>query len=281
MGWIIETAAKKNVVYLEVNDLPYEQAIDLELKPNNMNVFDAAVLTIPSIKYIFPTTEIAKYAKSKYKINESNLSVLINGSWISDASNKTSIEVKLPARGLKFVYAGTLNKGRQISDLIKIFSNSEQSLVLIGSDGDWIKEEYRSKENIKYLGPMPEVYAQHIVKQCDMGVIPYDSSRMYYNQCFPTKASFYITSGIPFLSTPLVELKKHFTDEVVVYCELNGWGKMLADEDLISVIEERRNNIDEEFRQRFSWPFIWERWLREQIGENENHTPSTRTQQAK
>jgi hypothetical protein len=37
------------------------------------------------------------------------------------------------------------------------------------------------------------------VARCDVGLIPYDDSREYYNIAYPTKLSSYIVAGIPFL----------------------------------------------------------------------------------
>ena len=78
-------------------------------------------------------------------------------------------------------------------------------LYLMGTGGEWIHPE---KKNITCLGSLEEETAHRFVSLCDVGLIPYDETRLYYHLAYPTKLSFYLTAGIPFLSTPVEEIRR-------------------------------------------------------------------------
>lgn len=203
----LKFANRRNNVIFDVADLPYEQSIDLELHSSEgIKEFETRLFSM-DIKLIFASYEMEKYACEKYNVSTNNTMVCING---GNELKKLDIKYyknEIDQSEFNFVYAGTLNKGRQIEKLINLFSNSKNvNLILMGTKGEWIKQ-YISSNNIKYFGALDEDIAHEIVSNCDMGLIPYDSSRFYYNIAFPTKLSFYITAGIPFLSTKVKEVE--------------------------------------------------------------------------
>ncbi|SDO28910.1 hypothetical protein [Vreelandella arcis] len=254
----------RNVVYIEVNDLPYEQALDLELPKNKMNVFDRNIFTQKDLYFIFASVEMARYAEIKYSIKKSKVSYLINGANMP-LENEVSTWFSHDGFGLAFVYAGTLNRGRQIEDMIREFIGTNHSLILLGVGGSWIKSEYNQNENIFYLGSYPEKKAQNIVRQCDVGLIPYDENRFYYNICYPTKASFYAASGLPILSTPLKELKNHFTEETAFFAPLSEWGSLLSDPNLPIKAKVMASTVLDKTSQNFYWDNLWDIWLDENM----------------
>jgi hypothetical protein len=62
--------------------------------------------------------------------------------------------------------------------------------------------------NVTYIGALEEEEAHMLVSLCDVGIIPYDASKFYYNIAYPSKLSFYITAGITFLSTDVTEVEQ-------------------------------------------------------------------------
>ena len=212
---LLQYTANRNDVTIEVNDLPYEQAKDLELfVDETYKVFQEKLYALKLAKYVFASHEMGKYINDTFKLN---YEVIINGSnEVNDFSNSEAIHYCFNSTETKFIYAGGLNKGRQIESLISAFSNRKEVLILIGEWGEWMSD-YELSSNIFYLGKFQEDYAHYLTSKCDVGIIPYDESRFYYNICYPTKASFYITAGIPFLSTPLLELKNIFEKSGMVY----------------------------------------------------------------
>ncbi|QBK77618.1 hypothetical protein QK342_15350 [Myroides odoratimimus] len=216
--------SKRNKVLIEINDLPYEQAKDLELDIDEFFLrFENKLFSIRTVCFVFASMNMEKYIKEKYFIH--NSSYIINGgNQLTDSKIGNKILSILEGEEkIKLVYAGTLNKGRQIEQLIDIVSNCDNVvLLLLGTNGEWI-DHLSNKENIYYLGNYVEEEAQYIVSRCDLGIIPYNDERFYYNICYPTKASFYITAQIPFISTKLDELMYHFEDKSVYFFTIKDW----------------------------------------------------------
>lgn len=199
--------AKNNKLFIEINDLPIEQAKDLELKiSKNYTFFQQIVYSIKNCHYIYASHEMEKYAREEYKQNTFSNQVIINGGSTVDEEKGIldELHINIDQLKLNFIYAGSLNKGRQIEWMIDIFSDLDSNLYLIGEEGSWIND-MDTTGNIKYLGSFKESIAQIIASKCDIGIVPYDATRFYYNLCYPTKVSFYLCSKIPILSTKLKE----------------------------------------------------------------------------
>lgn len=253
----IHSIAKKNKIHIEINDLRYEQAIDLELPVTlSMLEFEDFIFTIPNCYYIFASHAMSDYVCEKYNIDSSYSQVVINGGPHLQSLPLILTDQKWTnSSKTKYVYAGSLNKGRQIENLIDIFKiDSNNLLILIGIWGEWLLT-IDLPPNIIYLGDFKENVAQYIVSACDVGLIPYAEDRFYYNLCYPTKASFYITAGIPFLSTPLVELQNVFEDGEMCYFEsFSKWQEFLKKIDKNS-LEEVKKKINIE-KQKFYWDYL-------------------------
>ena len=185
---LLKKVIKKNQIIFEINDLPIEQAKDLELEvPYYFKEIEEAMFNLKDAQYIFASYSMRDYIVNKYNVPFDNTFVCINGGIKKNQSSRRKQLDILKDEKIKFVYAGTLNKGRQIEDMIDIFRGIETvNLILLGKNGEWIENKEQA-ENIMYLGELEENEAQQVVSQCDIGVIPYDASRLYYNIAFPTK----------------------------------------------------------------------------------------------
>jgi glycosyltransferase involved in cell wall biosynthesis len=259
--YILNRLSKRNSLFIEVNDLFYEQAKDLCLNIDDFILnFQKIIYEIKNASYIYASHEMRHYAQLTYCESKSSF-VAINGApklFANQALTLRIIEVKKLLESsdlIKFVYAGSLNDGRQICDLIEVFINIKNAtLILIGSDGDWISNSILPM-NVKYLGGFDEDVAQVIVSYCDVGVIPYSEDVFYYNLCYPTKASFYLSAGIPILSTPLVELKNVLSEtETTYFLPLKDWDRfvMNINKEYIDVMKKKVTTIQE----RFYWDEI-------------------------
>ncbi len=265
-GWIrklifklIQHTANGNAVTIEVNDLPYEQSKDLELPVRNVDkVFQENLYSMKNTQYVFASHEMGNYVKKKYGME---YKVVINGSdKIKDFSASENLPSCLHSLEVKYIYAGGLNKGRQIELLISKFSNRKELLILMGEWGEWLLD-YKLPANIFYLGKYDEDYAHYLTSKCDIGIIPYDENRFYYNICYPTKASFYITAGIPFLSTSLLELKNVFGDSGMVYfVPIDKWDEFLDHFDKSS-LPNTKKKIEKE-KHKFYWEDLLNRYLK-------------------
>lgn len=202
------TQTKKRYIF-DISDLPIEQSLDLELKiPHHYKTIERSIFNRRGF-YIFASGSMRDYICSKYRIISSSTTVWINGAnslKVVGITGLSSAFINDCDKRLKFVYAGTLNRGRQIEIVIEVFRQLKMGkLILFGSGGDWLVNQ-NLPDNIFYLGSKEEEEAHYIVSLCDVGLIPYDESRFYYNIAYPTKLSFYISAGIPYLSTPVKEV---------------------------------------------------------------------------
>lgn len=241
---IVNKSIKRNQIYFDICDLKYEQSIDLNIDKEREKAFKQCekYLFRLSAKYNFASESMKIYAQKKYGIADKQVGTLING---GNLYENTKRDLKIDTHKINCVYAGTLNRGRQIEEMIKSFPKSEcMHLYLLGVNGEWIRE----RDNIHYLGKMSEEDAHNFAVQCDLGLIPYDQERLYYNLAYPTKLSFYITAGIPFLGTPVIEIEKiHIKENVGYVYKLEEWGtflrtvtkeKLLKEKDKIMSIED-------------------------------------------
>lgn len=206
---LIKLASKNNSIIFDISDIKYEQLIDLKINVNNIKDiknFENKFFRLP-VKFIFASYSMRNYACKKYLIDIKNTDVCINGGIEITYDIKSTLEQNIEKNKINYIYAGTLNKGRQIEEIISNFPDNEKcNLLLLGKDGEWI-DDYNLPKNVKYLGVLEEKEAHYLTSKCDVGLIPYDESKLYYNIAYPTKLSFYITAGIPFLSTEVNEVK--------------------------------------------------------------------------
>lgn len=257
---IFEKLSERNELIIEVNDLSFEQSKDLELPIKEYWLeIEKEIYNLKNIQYIFASNLMRDYIVEKYKLDPIKTFVIINGGPDLSSKNLGKEESCINKNNkIKYVYAGSMNKGRQIEELIKIFQkNKNLELYLLGIWGDWIKKEVKS-DNIIYLGNFEEEIAHKIVSQCDIGLIPYDDTKFYYNLCYPTKASFYITAGIPFLCTDLQETKNVFKDKDVIWFEeLKEWNEKINNINQ-KEIKIKKNNV-----LKLKNDFIWQNLLKE------------------
>lgn len=255
---LIQHTVNRNDVIIEVNDLPYEQSKDLELPVRQGDKdFQENLYSLKNAQYVFASHEMGKYVNKKYNLE---YSVVINGSdKVNDFSSSIETSSCFDSLETKYIYAGGLNKGRQIELLISKFSNRKEILVLIGEWGEWLLD-YELPANIFYLGKFQEDYAHYLTSKCDIGLVPYDENRFYYNICYPTKASFYITAGIPFLSTPLEELKNVFEGSGMAYfVSIDEWGWFIDHFEKSSLLNTK--TLIESKMHHFYWDVLLNKYL--------------------
>jgi hypothetical protein len=252
----IKFSLRSNNVIFDVSDLKYEQALDLGIYKNRLNIikeFEENFFTIAKVNFIFASNSMRDYAIKKYSINPLFASVLENG------GNKLPITTfqnfKPDTKKINYIYAGTLNKGRNISNMINQFPETESfHLYLIGPSGDWINSN-NLKKNVTYLGKYPNIEAQQLASYCDVGLIPYDQTLLYYNLAFPTKLSFYITAGLPFLSTPSQECVLISNNYKVGFIDVIQNWRTFINSITIDEINNQKKKI-KEIKEDFYWGTI-------------------------
>lgn len=254
-SWL-RTVSKKNEFYLEINDLPYQQALDLDLKIEKFYLNFQNVIFDKHLKlnYIFAAHRMRDFVVKHHHIDIKQTQVIINGAPASTFSQGTDFFEKYDPSKVKFVYAGTLNKGRGIENLLNVFKGSPHYLFLVGEQGEWIE----NLKNVIYLGGHEENIAKEIVSQCDIGVVHYEEEREYYNICYPTKYSFYLSAGIPIISTELQEAKFVLEKyDVTYFVPFKNWKSFINEITKEDLQQKSRNLLS--IKNNFNWDFIMEK----------------------
>lgn len=255
-------AAKRNRIIMDVSDIKYEQFIDLEIPCPDLSLIESREKAIfcNSVDFTFASGSMKEYAVEKYKIDEHRCEVCINGGRRYEESlNSEAITFKgkISNQHVNCVYAGTLNKGRMIDKMINSFKDvTSARLYLMGPMGEWIENYLVENEinNVIYLGAKDEGTAHQIVSQCDLGLIPYDEKRLYYNIAYPTKLSFYITAGISYISTPVKEVMKLHDGRIGYTGMIEEWPSILRDIKKEEIINKKKNVKG--IRNEFTWEYI-------------------------
>jgi hypothetical protein len=249
----LKYSCNQNTIIFDVADLKYEQSIDLEINSNKIleiQKFEDVFFRFPA-KFIFASESMRKYAADKYAIPLDNTDVCINGGnkLIRDY-DLSRYESLLNNSNIKFVYAGSLNQGRSVEKMIKAFPDrTGLQMIVMGPGGEWIQAEAIGG-NIHYLGALEEEEAHQITSRCDIGLIPYDNSRMYFNLAYPTKLSFYITAKIPYLSTPVQEANILFDKYGLgIIAELDQWNTLYTQIDPTIILSQHQivNSVSDNF----------------------------------
>ncbi len=82
-------------------------------------------------------------------------------------------------------------------------------------------------KNIFYGGSIERQKVSSILKQINIGLIPYDIENPFNKYCYPMKVMEYFYFGIPVVSTPIVELKQ-FPKFVKVGATADDWTKEIT-----------------------------------------------------
>lgn len=262
-------ASRNNTFIFDIPDLKHEQAIDIEKHDFDLKYVESRerqIFSLPA-KYVFASEGLMERAIEKYGINPEQCEVAINGGSLAETVSHEARKIlddsddnsASETQTIKCVYAGTLTRGRQVQSMIDEVRNcSFIILYLLGTQGEWIPNYLKTENitNVRFLGSRREDVAAEIVSQCDVGLIPYDDSRLYYNIAYPTKLSFYICSGIPYLSTPVAEVKKIQDKYGLGFVDkLENWAKLLCEPETQNRIKLMKETVREQ-RKEFTWNSI-------------------------
>lgn len=251
-GYVIRKITTYNKLYIEINDLIYEQAHDMDLGGEATSlVYQRFIFSQTDVHFIFASQLLADHASEKYGVKNEFTQTVLNGA-PQLMSKQEMVPFPNGTDRLIFLYAGTLNKGREVDKIISIFGNHERAdLILIGIGGEWIND--LPYNNINYLGSFPEQDAMQIVAMADVGIIPYNADKLYYNICYPTKVSFYFTAGIPMLSTPLRETQRALINypDAAFFVPIGEWDTFITHLTKHEVLEAKK--MMKKVKNDFTW----------------------------
>jgi glycosyltransferase involved in cell wall biosynthesis len=157
MLWWLKVLLVRNRVIIEVNDLYTEQARDLEVPlPINFARIEFRLFQMQGIIFAFASESMRLFATHKYGLDPRKVLTIINGESLNNADEPTPTLAALfhkSDNGVRYVYSGTLNRGRSIETMIEAFKNAPAALILLGNGGEWLKEVIAPySSNIQYLG---------------------------------------------------------------------------------------------------------------------------------
>lgn len=252
---LIAYAGKRHNLVVDVSDLPELQSKDLGLPEHgNISRFESTIFKVAK-KLFIASPGFEKAISDQHNINPNKMVVCLNGGpSVTTVLGNRDRSAKA-TRSIECVYAGTLTRGRSIEKMIDQFAKVKKvNLNLIGADGEWLAD-IKLPKNVMYHGSFEQEYAMKFCANCDMGLIPYDQSKLYYNICYPTKTGFYVSAGIPFLSTPCEQIQKVASlHNIGFWANLSDW-HLFLDAITLDAIDAERKNIAM-VSEKFSWSTI-------------------------
>jgi glycosyltransferase involved in cell wall biosynthesis len=121
------------------------------------------------------------------------------------------IKVQLPKNKKIIGYIGTIDYRFHFQLLEQIVSTMPKHLFVFVGPTIAQKKMQRifSYPNVKYINTIPNEEAPSIIRQFDIGIIPYDASLPINRYCFPMKIFEYFYLGKPVISTTIEEFKRY------------------------------------------------------------------------
>lgn len=251
-------------IVISVEDLPLLQCRDLdyslEVPASLLAFWERRVFNLVD-EYWFSSQTMADIQTTHLHLKPQKVRVVKNGC--------PSVTISTPTTNkrdrIRFVYAGTLAKSRGVEALLSTFREMPFPLAelhLCGIDGEWILHE-PFDSRVCYYGALPAKSAVRVVKNCDVGIIPYPE-RGYFQIAYPIKLSLYIASGLSVLSTNLTEPRRVIEEERVgLIVDQSNLGHQIA------WLAEHREEVEEwKMKARMAAPrFTWEGILKEALAD--------------
>lgn len=254
-------------IVISVEDLPLLQYRDLDyslgVPKRLLALWERRVFNLVD-EYWFSSRTMADIQTTYLHLKPQKIRVVKNGCPSVNISSPTSFK----RDRIRFVYAGTLARNRGVEGLLSAFREMPFPLAelhLCGIDGEWIPNESFDKR-VCYYGALSANAAARVVKNCDVGIIPYPE-RGYFQIAYPIKLSLYIASGLSVLSTNLTEPRRVIEEERV--------GMIVDQSDLglkMAWLAKHREEVEDwKARARVTAPrFTWEGILKEALAEIPN-----------
>ncbi len=116
------------------------------------------------------------------------------------------------------VYVGGLQEGRGLPKLVQVFQAlPEKHLLLIGDGKLRQGLELMATPNVHFAGAVPAEEAMRLVASCDAGISLIESISPSYALGLPSKVFEYMMSGIPVVSSRLLQVLDLFEREQWIF----------------------------------------------------------------
>ncbi len=96
----------------------------------------------------------------------------------------------------RFVYAGSIQSGRDLEVVIQSFATASRSVLLVaGKDTSGIFKD-KDYKNVKYLGALQQDQVCDLLLECDYGILEYSNEILNTKYCAPMKVYEYYAAGL-------------------------------------------------------------------------------------
>jgi glycosyltransferase involved in cell wall biosynthesis len=182
-------------------------------------------------------------------------------------NDRSSVPVQIPSvfrdrfnidNGIVFLYQGALIRGRGIELLLKAFSKVEGNKHIVfmgyGSYEEEIKSFAARYKNIHFHEAVRPDEVMRYTVGADVGVCLIENTCLSYYYSLPNKLYEYTLAGVPVIVSQFPEMSKLIGEFE------NGWGTLVREENLLSLIDridslgievKRQNSI--RARDKIGW----------------------------
>lgn len=166
-----------------------------------------------------------------------------------------------PASRARTVYLGGLGP-RVVPELLSAVLAQGCELSVIGDVAHGWQPgpqlaEVLAHPRVTHWGHVSESRAQELLREADVGVVPYDDSS-FNAASFPLKVLEYLAAGLPVVSTPLPALDLIGSDHVVVEAEPAAFAAAVVRASAETGAEQRASCRDD--ARAHSWPERGKAW---------------------
>jgi len=157
-----------------------------------------------------------------------------------------------------FGYAGGLHDHLDQNLLVELARSYPQAEIRLIGPEQCDTSSLKAEPNIRLIGQKPHKDLPHLMRQFDVGLIPYKINQ-YTETVFPVKLTEYLACGLPVISTALPE---------VIQFELNNPGLVVCaanPQEFIAALRPSRvaeMNKDGKKRQDFAFQNTWEKRIK-------------------
>jgi glycosyltransferase involved in cell wall biosynthesis len=174
-------------------------------------------IIFPKLKYVYTVNEsIATIYFSEYGVKPAvvrNFPV-----WVDSApALKSKKELNLPLEKKIILYQGAVNIDRGLPEAIDAMQYIAHAVLVIIGEGDSLNALNERVANstvgdkVLFLNRIPLEQLKYYTLHADIGISLEKESNDNYRYALPNKIFDYIHAGVPVLASPLIELKKIFS----------------------------------------------------------------------
>lgn len=160
---------------------------------------------LPKQKHTYTVCQsIANYYRDKYGVR---MEVIRNVPFLSEEKRKISKENTL-------IYQGTINPGRGLELAIRSLSFLDGVKLLIVGGGKGIGDlkqlvnQQGVQSQVEFVGWVPQEKLKEYTSRASVGLLLEEPMGLSFEYALPNKLFDYIHAEIPFVATPLVEVKQ-------------------------------------------------------------------------